>query len=122
TLAIFRSRLWEIDILIRRTVTYTLVVGMLAMVYFGIVILLQRVFSLVIGALSVPLRNRIQSGIDKRFNRKRYDAQKVLEGFARTVRDETDLDKLTSELVNVVQETMQPKSVSVWLKKESRQE
>lgn len=132
-IAILRYRLWDIDILIRRTVTYTLVVGLLAALYFGSVILLQQIFAsvlgdrsevltvlstLVIAALFVPLRNRVQNEIDKRFNRKKYDAQKIMEKFSRTVRDETDIDTLTNELVNVVQETMQPRSVSLWLKKE----
>ena len=134
-ISILRYRLWDIDLLIRRTVSYALIVALLAIVYFGSVILLQRVFAGIIGesteiitvlstlaiaALFVPLRNKIQDAIDKRFNRKKYNAQQVMEKFAQTVRDETDIDKLTAELVNVVQETMQPKSVSLWLKKEER--
>lgn len=132
-MAILRSRLFDIDVIIRRTVTYATVVALLLVVYFGSVILLQQLFAnitgqrselitiistLAIAALFVPLRNRIQDAIDKRFNRRKYNAQQVLQEFGETVRDETDLDKLTAELVNVVQETMQPKSVSVWLKKE----
>ena len=132
-IAILRYRLWDIDILIRRTVTYATVIALLLVVYFGSVILLQQLFAAVTGqrtevitvlstlaiaALFVPLRNRIQYAIDKRFNRRKYNAQQVLQKFAETVRDETDLDKLTAELMNVVNETMQPKSVSLWLKKE----
>lgn len=132
-IAILRYRLWDIDILIRRTATYTLVVALLAIVYFSSVILLQQIFSaltglgqneivtvlstLTIAALFVPLRNRIQNVIDRRFNRKKYDAQRVLQDFANTVRDETDLEKLTGRLMQVVDETMQPKSVSMWLKR-----
>jgi hypothetical protein len=73
--------------------------------------------TLAIAALFVPVRNRVQGLIDRRFNRRKYDAQKVLQGFATTVRDETNLDQLTGQLVNVVNETVQPRSVSVMLKK-----
>lgn len=134
TLAILRARLWDIDIIVRRTVTYALITLALAVIYFGSVIVLQRIFSFVTGdaaqnqivtvlstlaiaALFIPIRNRIQREIDTRFNRKKYDAQKVLEKFSRTVRDETDIDRLTNELMDVVCETMQPKSLSVWLKR-----
>ena len=76
------------------------------------------VSTLVIAALFAPLRRRIQDWIDRRFFRKKYNAQQVLAQFAQTARDETDLDALTTELVRVVQETMQPEQVSIWLRKQ----
>lgn len=130
-IAILRYRLFEIDVIIRRTVTYAIVVGLSAVIYFGCVILLQQAFAsitgqrsevitvlstLAIAALFVPLRNRVQAVIDRRFNRNKYDAQRVLQKFGERVRDETDLEKLTMELVKVVQQTMQPRSISLWLK------
>jgi hypothetical protein len=134
-IAILRSHLWDIDIIIRRTLTYGLVVALLAGVYLACVIVLQQVFAtvsgnrseiitvlstLAIAALFVPLRNRIQQVIDRRFYRKKYDAQKVLNEFSQTVRDETDLELLTARLIEVVDETMQPRSVTVWLRQQQR--
>jgi hypothetical protein len=133
-IAVIRYRLWDVDVLIRRTVTYALVTALLALVFFGSIVLLQQLFAtltgarqneivtvistLAIAALFVPLRNRVQTEIDKRFNRKKYDAQQVLNDFATTVRDETNLENLTGRLMQVVDETMQPRTVSVWLKQE----
>jgi hypothetical protein len=137
-IAILRYRLWDIDILIRRTLTYALVTALLALVFFGSVILLQQLFAnltgsgqnelvtvlstLAIAALFVPLRRRVQAVIDRRFNRQKYNAQQVLNDFAGIVRDETDLEKLTGRLIQVVDDTMQPKTVSVWLKTQKKQE
>lgn len=128
--AVARYRLWDLDLIIRRTTQYALLTGILALVYFGSVIVLQRLITpltgdstpaivlstLLIAALFLPLRRRIQDTIDHRFFRRKYDAEQVMERFAATARDETDLDALTAELVRVIQETMQPEHVSVWLK------
>lgn len=134
-IAVQRYRLWDIDILIRRTLQYALLTALLALVYFGSIVLLQSAVervtgeqspvaivlsTLLIAALFSPLRRRVQDTIDRRFYRQKYDAQQVLAEFAVTARDETDLDNLTDELARVVEETMQPESAVVWLKEVHR--
>jgi hypothetical protein len=127
---ILRYRLFDIDVIIRKTTSYAIITGLLALVYFGSVVVLQRLLSpltgdsdaavvlstLLIAALFLPLRRRVQDIIDRRFFRRKYDAEQVLARFAATARDETDLDALTAELVRVIQETMEPESVTIWLK------
>src|SRR5215216_6816802 len=131
--AIVRHRLYDIDLIINRTLVYGSLTATLALVYFGGVATSQAIFraltgqeqqpqlavvvsTLVIAALFIPLRRRIQSFIDRRFYRSKYDARKTLETFSAKLRDETDLEALNSELVGVVKETMQPAHVSVWLR------
>jgi hypothetical protein len=128
-IALLRYRLWDVDVVVRRTVSYAILTGLLALIYLGSIVVLQRLLSpltgnsvpatvlstLLIAALFFPLRRRVQDVIDRRFYRRKYDAAQVLEGFTATARDETDLDRLTAELARVIQETMQPESVSVWL-------
>ena len=132
-IAILRYRLYDIDIIINRTLVYgTLTVTLLAL-YFGGVAAMQEIFraltgqeqqpqlavvvsTLSIAALFNPIRRRIQSFIDRRFYRQKYDAKKTLEGFSTQLRERTDLDALGDDLVGIVRETMQPAHVSLWLR------
>jgi len=129
-IAIVRYRLYDIDIIINRTLVYGSLTATLVALYFGGIVVLQRFFvlltgqqstlavvasTLLIAALFNSLRQRIQSFIDRRFYRKKYDARKTLEALNARLREGTDLEALNSELVGVVRETMQPAHVSVWL-------
>jgi hypothetical protein len=132
-IAILRSRLYDIDVLINRTLVYGTLTGILALIYVGLVIglgSLVRLFTgqisqspvvivastLAIAALFQPLRHRLQKIVDRRFYRSKYDAAKTMEAFSATLRNEVDLSQLREHLLNVVQETMQPTHVSLWLR------
>jgi hypothetical protein len=134
--AMLRSRLWEIDSIINRTLVYGTLTVLLTAVYVGLVIGLQALLrgiisqdngvALVISTLAIialfgPLRHRIQQFIDRRFYRSKYDAARVVAAFGSTLRNEVDLATLSEHLVAVVQETMQPTHVSLWLCKDGRQ-
>jgi hypothetical protein len=135
-IAVLKYRLYDIDRIINRTLVYGSLTVTLAAVYLGSIVVLHTlqyrlsvfltgqaeqsqlvivVSTLVIAALFTPLRRRIQSFIDRRFYRSKYDARKTLEAFSAKLRDETDLDALSDDLIGVVRETMQPAHVSLWL-------
>jgi hypothetical protein len=136
--AILRYRLYDIDIIIRRTLSYSILTAVLGLVYFGGVVLLQNVFgglfgnaksplitvisTLTIAALFSPLRSRIQGFIDRRYFRSKYDVEKALVDFAAIARDEVDMVRLSGSLLSVVEDTMQPEQTSLWLRETPREE
>jgi hypothetical protein len=133
-IAITRYRLYEIDLIINRTLVYGSLTVTLIALYFGVIVVSQRAFvlltgekstlavvasTLLIAALFTPLRRLIQGFIDRRFYRSKYDARKALEALSAQLRNETDLEALRDDLVGVVRETMQPAHVSLWLRPET---
>jgi MFS family permease len=132
-IAILRYRLYEIDRLINRTLVYGLLTALLAGVYAGLVLILGRLFgelggrppswavagaTLAVAALFQPARRRIQAAVDRRFNRRRYDAARTVEAFSTRLRDQVDLATLSAELLAVVDQTVQPTRTSLWLRPE----
>jgi hypothetical protein len=133
--AIFRYHLWDIDIIINRTLVYGSLTTLLALVYVGLILGLQALLhgiisqdnsvalvisTLIIAALFQPLRHRLQTIIDRRFYRRKYDADKIIKRFTATLRNEVDLTTLSEQLQDIVQETMQPVHVSLWLRPPAR--
>ncbi|MDQ3862569.1 MAG: hypothetical protein M3317_03555, partial [Actinomycetota bacterium] len=129
--AVLKYRLYDIDVIINRTLVYGSLTAVLVALYFTGIVVLQRIFvlltgqqstlavvasTLLIAALFNPLRRSIQAFIDRRFYRSKYDARKTLEAFSARLREETDLGTLTDDLVRMVNETMQPAHVSLWLR------
>jgi hypothetical protein len=129
--AIVRYRLYDIDKLINRTLVYGLLTALLAAVYTGVVLGLGQLFegigtkppgwvvagaTLAVAAVFQPARHRIQAVVDRRFNRRRHDAARIIEGFGTRLRDQVDLDTLTAEVLAVVDQTMQPTQASLWLR------
>ena len=132
TLAVLRYRLYDIDLIIRRTLSYAILTFLLGLVYFGSILTFQALFTaltgqnspitivistLAIAALFNPLRLRVQNFIDRRFYRQSYDAQQALANFAATARDEVDMERLVDELLSLVDDTMKPEKSSLWLKR-----
>jgi hypothetical protein len=130
-LAVLHYRLYDIDRIISRTLVYGLLTGLLGLVYVGLVLGLGQLFggisaqppswavagaTLAVAALFQPLRRRIQQAVDRRFNRRRYDATQTIEAFSVRLREEVDLDSLSAELLAVVDQTMQPTTASLWLR------
>ncbi len=134
-IAILRYRLFDIDVIIRRTLVYSLLSATLALIYLGSVVVLQRLLAPLAGesnqvavvastlalvTLFQPLRRRIQATIDRRFYRRKYDAARTLEAFNARVRDQVELSALTDDVLDVVQDTLQPAHVSLWLRPTGR--
>jgi hypothetical protein len=134
-MAILKYRLYDIDRIINRTLVYALLTALLGGIYAAAVLVLGQLFggiagepptwaiagtTLAVAALFQPARRRIQQGVDRRFNRHRYDAARTIEAFSARLRQEVDLDTLSAELLAVVDETMQPTTASLWLRPSAR--
>ena len=130
-IAILRYQLYDIDVIIRKTLVYAALTALLALVYFGSVVALQTIVSrtldeqsswtivvstLLIAALFVPLRNRIQAFIDRRFFRRKYDAQQALADFAANARNAVELETLSADLLHTIEVTLQPAQTNLWLR------